>query len=253
MSIEEQFQQVEQKYGLVLPDAYKSMYVAGWMDVKGDNWFWLWDAEWMPAKKMLSYKPKKHQKSGFVPFATTAGRDYWSWWPSEHPEAIVCCPHDSENGVFFAPSFVGFVYRELLEFATQVGLNSTDNGFDPECDPLQAQALQDSAARLTPYLPDAWRRTLEEIAVAIPTRITNNGKDIGSALLTEEQYQAIVQRDLAFPLLDEKFQWMQPTSNAETEYFLIQQKVMAEADHTLTFNELMAGIEAEKARRKGTK
>ena len=59
MNLEDQFQQVEQKYGLVLPDAYKSMYVAGWMDVKGDNWLWLWDAEWMPAKKDVELQAEK--------------------------------------------------------------------------------------------------------------------------------------------------------------------------------------------------
>lgn len=246
----DELEQIEQKCGFVLPDDYRSMQAAGWFNAKIDSYFWLWDSEWMPAKKMLSYKPKKHQKSGFVPFATTAGRDYWCWWPSEHPGAVVLCPHDSEEGDFYAPSFTGFIYRQLLEFATEIGLNPTDDNFDPECDPLQGQVLREAAVKLAPYLPDAWRKTLEEIAANAPVRITHNGKDIGSALLTGESYQAIVQRDLAFLELDQRFQWMQPTPDEETEYILIQHKVMAEADHTLTFNELMAGIEAEKARRR---
>ena len=206
-------ERIEKRYGLRLPPVYLEMRAQGWFEYAPPdhpNLLWLPDAEWMSLKEIVYYQPAEYHKPGYVPFATTAGGDHWCWWPAEHPEVIVSCPHDCYEGEFYAPSFTGFIYRQFLDFATQTGLNPTDDSFDPECDPLQAQVLQDSAVRLTPYLPDAWRKTLEEIAAAAPTRIMHNGKDIGSALLTSEQYQAIVQRDLAFPLLDQRFFWMDP-------------------------------------------
>jgi hypothetical protein len=210
---------IEQKYDFVLPDDYRAMQAAGWFDVvasddphyrwrPGPNWLELPMIEWMPLSEILSYEPEDYHKPDFMPFAVTGGGDHWCWWPAEHPNVVVSCPHDCDEGEFYAPSFTGFIYRQLLEFAMQIGLNPTDDGFDPECDPVQDQVLRDAAIRLAPYLPEGWRATLEEIAANPPVRIMHNDKDIGSALLTGESYQAIVQCDLAFPQLDQRFLWM---------------------------------------------
>ena len=248
MNLEEQFQQVEQKYGLVLPDACRSMYAQGWMDVRGDNYFWLHEAEWMSLEEILNHEPAEYHRPGYVPFAFTGGGDEWCWWPFAHPGTIVLCPHDCYDGEFYAPSFLGFVYRSMLDFCA--------TGFDPEDDPEEAeenrQILKDSVARLSGYLPRPWQETLEALTTASSVQRFYNGRSIGVGLMTYDQGQAIIRRDLAFPQLDQEFQWMFPTPKEEIEYLLIQDKVIAEADHTLTFSELMAGIEAEKARRKGT-
>ena len=117
-----EFEQIERKYGLVLPEAYRSMYAAGWFDVKGDNDFWLNEAEWMSLEEILNHEPAEYHRPEFVPFATTGGGSYWCWWPSAHPETVVFCPRDCYDGQFFAPSFIGFVYRSLLDFCSTGGL-----------------------------------------------------------------------------------------------------------------------------------
>ena len=222
------------------------MYAAGWMDVRGDNYFWLNEAEWMSLEEILNHEPAEYHKPGYVPFAFTGGGDNWYWWPFVHPGTVVFCPHDFELGDYYAPSFIGFIYRSLIGFCA--------TGFDPEDDPEEAeenrQILKDSVTRLSGYLPSIWQQTLEALTTAPPVQRVYNGRPSGVGLLTNEQEQVIIQRDLAFPQLDQQFQWMFPTPKEETEYLLIQHKVMAEADHTLTFSELMAGIEAEKAKRK---
>lgn len=116
----DQYELVEQKYGLVLPEAYRSMYAAGWCDVKSNNYFWLSDAEWMSLTEILDYQPQDYHKPGFVPFARTAGGDGWCWCPFLNSDTVVSCPHDLELGSYYSASFIGFIYRQLLEYTLYV-------------------------------------------------------------------------------------------------------------------------------------
>ncbi len=201
-----ELEQIEQKYDFLLPEAYSSMQARGWFDVKSDDYFWLLEAEWMPLTEMQSYEPEEYQKPGFVPFASEADGSHWCWWPSAYPESVVLCPRDCYDGEFYAPSFEGFLYRRLLDFC--------GTGFDMENGAEEAEENRDilktSVARLSDYLPNAWQKTLESLTTASPVQRVYNGRPAGVGLLTYEQQQATVQRDLAFPLLDQEFQWMYP-------------------------------------------
>lgn len=197
-------ERIEQKYGFRLPEAYRSMQALGWLDVKPSetpDYFWLYEAEWMSLDEITDYKFKGYQKPGFVPFAFTAGGDRWCWWPSEHPEVVVSCPHDLDEGEFYAPSFLGFIYRCLLDYALYVQEEEHD----------VRQNLRASAVRLSTYLPPIWCDTLNALASAQTIQwLSPNGKVASLGLMTEEQYQEIIQRDLAFPLLGQRFEWMNP-------------------------------------------
>jgi len=195
------FEKIEQKYDLVLPEAYRSMQARGWLDVKSDDYFWLLEAEWMPLRDILEHEPEEYQKPGFVPFAFEADGSHWSWWPAAHPETVVLCPRDYYDGEFYAPSFVGFVYRRLLDYAGSVRLEEEQE---------VRQYLRDWSLRLSEYLPASWINTLKTLASAELIRWSYKGKASGWGLMTYEQKRAITQRDLAFPLLDEEFQWMYP-------------------------------------------
>ena len=244
--LEDQFQQVEQKYGLILPDAYRSMYAAGWMDVKGDNYFWLNDARWMSLERILNHEPEEYHRPGFVPFARTVGGDEWCWWPSTHPGTIVLCPHDCYDGQVYAPSFIGFVYRRLLDFCIY-DFNAAE---DPEEAEENRKILTDSVTRLFIYLPGVWLETMKTLTTAAAVSWTVNGREVGGGLLTGEQKQAIVQRDLAFPMLDQEFQWMYPLSEEEEKTAAIWQKVISDSGPDVPFAEKLALVEAEKANQK---
>ncbi len=236
----DQYEQVEQKYGLVLPEAYRSMCAAGWFDVKSDNYFWLYDAEWVPLTEILNYQPEEYHKPGFVPFASEGDGSHWCWWPSAHPETVVLCPRDCGEGEFYAPSFTGFLYRRLLDYASYVPLEEEQEA---------RQYLRDWSARLSTYLPILWKDTLKTLASGELTRWSYNGRDAGWGFMTHEQKQEIVQRDLAFPLLDQEFQWMHPLTEDEAETAAIWHEVI-EADPASPIEEKIARVEAEKARRK---
>ncbi len=239
-----EYEQVESKYGLILPEAYRSMCAAGWCDVKSDNYFWLYEAEWMSLTEIVNYQPAEYHKPGFVPFAFTGGGDYWCWWPSEHPAAVVLCPHDCEEGEFYAPSFIGFIYRSLLDYSRYV---STEDEHEDEV----RQNLREATMRLQNYFPAAWLDTLN-ILVSAPLvqSFLPNGREAGWGLGTNEQYQETIQRDLAFPLLDQRFQWMYSLSEDEAETAKIWRKIILESGPNVPIEEKIAQVEAEQARRK---
>lgn len=221
------------------------MQASGWLDVKlsdNPNYFWLSEAEWMPPDEIADYEFEDYQKPGFVPFASTGGGDHWCWWPSEHPEVVVFCPHDSCEGEFYAPSFIGLIYRCLLDYARYVS--------DEEEHEIR-QYLRASATHLSPYLPDSWKDTLNNLASAQRVQqFSPNGREAGLGLLTQERYQEIVQRDLTFPLLDQVFEWIYPLSEAEAA--AIWRKVITESGPDVPFAEKLAQVEAEVARRQNT-
>ena len=59
-----------------------------------------------------------------------------------------------------------------------------------------------------------------------------------------------MQRDLAFPLMDQDFQWMYPLSEEQEETAAILRKVFLETGPDVPIEEKMARVEEEKARRK---
>ena len=175
----EDLERIEQKYGLRLPEAYCSMQALGWLDVKlsdNHNYFWLSEAEWMPLDAIAEYKFQEYQKPGFVPFASTGGGDHWCWWPTEHPEVVVFCAHDSYDGEFYAPSFIGFVYRCLLDYARSISSKEEHE---------VRQYLRTSATRLSTYLSGSWKDALNDLASAqLVQQFPPNGREVGLGLVT---------------------------------------------------------------------
>ena len=242
--IMDDLERVEQKHGLRLPEAYRSMQAAGWLDVEASenpDYFWLSEAEWMPLDEIADYQPEEYHKPGFVPFASEGDGSHWCWWPSVHPGKVVLCPRDCEEGEFYAPSFTGFLYRRLLDYARCVS--------DKEEHEIR-QYLRASATRLSRHLPTLWKDTLNDLASAQwVQQFSPNGREVGLGLLTQERYQEIVQRDLTFPLLDQVFEWMHPLTEDEAETAAIWREVI-EADPTSPIEDKMARVEAEKARQR---
>lgn len=238
-------ERIEQRYGFRLPEAYFSMQALGWFDRESPDpvYFWLYEARWMSPSEIADYEPAKYHKPEYAPFARSARGDHWCWWPSEHPEAVVLCPHDCEEGEFYAPSFTGFIHRSLLDFAKDVSIEYQDE------DEIRRN-LREAATRLSSYFPLVWQETIKTLAEAPLAHRNYNEQDQGQTLLTWEQYQEIVQRDLAFPLLDQRFQWMYPLSEDEAETAAIWREIILESGPDVPIEEKIARVKAEQARRK---
>ena len=236
----DELDQIEQKYRFILPDAYRAMSAAGWLDTNSPDplYFWLPGAKWLSPAEMIEYEPEDYQRPGFVPFASEPNGSHWCWWPEAHPGAVVSCPNDCEDGEFYAASFLDFVYQRLLDYA----------GCVPRQEEQEARRYYyESAVRLSNYFPASWKETLNALAAAELVQLSYHGRDAGWGLMTNEEHSEILQRDIEFPLLGQTFQWVYPLSEEEEETAALYRKISLEADRTRPAEEVVAQLEAAKA------
>jgi hypothetical protein len=193
------YDRINQRYGFMPPDEYRSMDQAGFFDFRNKRtYLWIPEAEWLPPKKILTFEFEEFHKPGFVPFAHTAAGDHWCWWPGQHDMAVVQCPHDSIEAWFDAPSFVGSIYRRVLDYCLDIL---------PDDQVEVCTRLAEWVIRLDVYFPPTWIETLKRLSTAKPK--TWRRKEMsGYGLLSITEYESLVKRDLGFPRLNKTFEWM---------------------------------------------
>jgi hypothetical protein len=109
---------------------------------------------------------------------------------------VVLCPHDCRAGQFYAPNFLGFLYRQILDYAT-VGWIDEDKE-EAACEWLRR--WHDSFLE---FFPRAWSETVMTIA---NKPLITNGPCAG--FIMESENNDIIERDCAFPNLNQRFEWM---------------------------------------------
>lgn len=149
---------IERQWKFKLPPTYCAFAERGYLNFSGDAYLWVNDAEWIPPSEILNYEWSGTQKLGLVPFAFTGGGDVWAWQTqrilSTNEPAIAFCPRDDYQGHWHAPSFIGWLYRIGLEYASL--------GWDEE--PETRNNLT-SWSRVVREFGDAtWAADLEEIS-----------------------------------------------------------------------------------------
>ena len=202
---DELYQLIQKRYGFEIPQEYREMHERGWFAAdhsyksRGTDYLWMNDMEWLDPLQILELEfpfPDCHTDN-FVPFAMTAGGDYWCWYPAfaEGGVAPVAqCPHDSIIGEIYAPHLYGAMYRQALEYAIY---------FDEDADEVRAQ-INEWLGRLGPHWPRSWRDQLQEISA----RPLQTRPGVVNGLISEEEYKSIVRRDLSFSRLGEEFKWI---------------------------------------------
>ena len=91
------FSQIEQRYLLKMPSAFREIWRRGWCSDKDSIYFP--DLEWMPLEEIRDYEFEEYQISGFVPLAHTAGGGLWCWELEQSFSAeprVVMCPRDCD-------------------------------------------------------------------------------------------------------------------------------------------------------------
>ncbi len=203
------YHRINERYGFAIPSEYRQMYERGWFDFDPARrglpqpYLWLNDMEWMPPRDILAHEFPSYCKPGFVPFAFTGGGNHWCWYPQHTMNGItpvVLCPHDCYTGEFYAPHFLGSLYRQILDFACDL--------INPDQEEEARTNLKQWLDDLGPFFPVEWRETIASLH-ATPLRSWQVRSISGHAFLLPDEYQSIVQRDLAFARLDETFLWME--------------------------------------------
>jgi len=199
------YAEIERRFGFAVPEEYRRMRERGWFDSSKSTYLWLYEMEWMSLRDICGGDRLFFQfaKSGLVPFAFTGGGDHWCWYPQYTADGVapvVECPRDSEVGRFYAPSFLGAIYRQILDFAcSQIA---------PAEESEARQHLMRWRDDLGPLMPGNWREAVANLQSAPLRTAESISARAGKMLLTPDENEILVRRDLAFDHLDEEFQWM---------------------------------------------
>ncbi|MFC1806121.1 hypothetical protein ACFL09_03985, partial [Planctomycetota bacterium] len=146
---------------------------------------------WFKPKEILQYQFYEGALPGLVPFATETCSDLWCWYPEQSGPLgapVLQCIHDDPQARFYAPNVMGWVYRRLLDHAWLMA-----NSFEDE-KAEGRELLRSWLKRVRSVFPPEWSETLDGICQS-------------PQLLSGEQRETIVSRDLAFPLLGHKVRW----------------------------------------------
>jgi hypothetical protein len=149
---------IEREHGFKLPQPYRAFAERGYLTHQGDVYLWVNEAEWIPPEEVITYEWMGRPKPGLVPFAFTGGGDVWAWQTqrimSSGEPAIAFCPHDSYEGHWHAPTFIGWLYRTGLEYATVI--------WDEETETRKNLATWSHLVRV--FGDSAWATDLDEIS-----------------------------------------------------------------------------------------
>jgi hypothetical protein len=189
---------IEARHGLHVPGQYRAVRAKGLFDHDGPNELLLTDVDWMTTEAIANFRPLGFQIEGLVPFARTARRDLYCWypaWTSDKGIPIAFCPRDDENAICYAPDFFGFLYRILLEEFSGSWLPE-DYGIDGT-----AERFLRYAKDVGQFLPDSWADTLHQLSLR-PLREVE--KEVYG--VTERQKcDELIEKALSFSRLNEEF------------------------------------------------
>lgn len=174
--------QVEQTYGFTLPSAYRSFVERGYLTYPGDAYLSVHEAEWLPTTDMLDRGGFwGNPKPGLVAFAFSGGRDLWAWQTQRVSELgepmIAFCPRDCYEGEWYAPSFLGWLYRISLEYASSM--------WDDEAD--TKQSLHRWASVLREFDKHEWAAFVQSIAsrAVVVSRSGSRGQHVENSLICQ--------------------------------------------------------------------
>jgi hypothetical protein len=190
--------QLQRDLSFTFPSSYRLMLSAGLLDHDSDECLDLSDTQWLTApaiSRSLIGPPSSPQ---FIPFAQSARADYWAWYrptTTAAPSTIAFIPRDKYPPTAYAPSFEAAIYRLLLEEFSSSWL--ADRVDDPSTNlpPL----FQRYAQAVHPHLPQTWATTLLELT----RRPLFEAEPEIFAVLTRDEANSILHRDLNFPQLDQ--------------------------------------------------
>jgi hypothetical protein len=197
------YSNVHKRFAFTVPHEYRLMRDRSWFNPSNPRYLSLDDVEWMSPHDICG-GDSIFFNFAIPGFAFTGGADHWAWIPQDTTNGstpVVECPRDSAIARFYAPNFLGTIYRRILDSRT-VPIDPADRKFRTH--------LERWSHDLAPLLPRAWQTTLADLRLAPLQQFESPPTRPYWALMSRNECDAIVHRHLAFTNLDEDFQWTAP-------------------------------------------
>jgi hypothetical protein len=218
MSDETLYARIAERFSFSLPAEYRRLRERGWLAVNqppvpvstepGDGYLWMNEMEWYPLEEIAEFRFPDYGEPylpGLVPFAFTAGGDYWCWQArsgvSDNPRVLLC-PHECEDGEIYAPNFSAALFRQCLDFANQV----PDSGL-MEIEEARAH-LRRWSRDLAAIFPPGWCAILADLAARPQRDWSDRWRQPRRSLLSAQELQEVETRELAFPEMGTEIRWM---------------------------------------------
>jgi hypothetical protein len=189
---------IEKKFGFKLPADYRKFVERGY--IWGTDYLWVHEAEWIPPQDIPDYEMFGTPKPGLVPFAFGGSGDPFCWQTqritSANEPAVVLCPHDSFEGEWYAPSFMGWLYRTDLDY-------SIDPSFEED---EKRENLKKWADVLWGFGQEESADDLAEISYR-PLRTCNVGRNTYEYLLSEDEARERLRSAFGNEYVDAPYIW----------------------------------------------
>ncbi len=198
---------IEQRHGLLLPTAYRVLAARRAFDPSSPRHLQVHKAEWIPPDEILTFEWIRPPEDGLVAFACSGGGDVWAWHSGRQTPggeyAITYCPHDEDAGLWYAPNFLGWLYRTGLDYATEL--------YDEQS--VARQRLGGWAAVLDEF---GAAEHAADIRVVVQASLINRkyGRQSLPALLLPEAVSERVAARFGLDYIDAEFWWAKEDSGA---------------------------------------
>ncbi|MCA5005255.1 SMI1/KNR4 family protein [Sphingobacterium bovistauri] len=229
--------ELEKELNISYPEIYKSLYTNGMLDwgTEENGWYTnvfpklkenpplllfgadieIWDPiDWKGGiEEILNHEVYDiHEKFKLVPFAKNgAGDMYVFQYDLEQNGEIPISffPHDDDELEVQAKNFQDFIFRQLLESLTEMDEYSMFEGDSEE--QIKTHLLNQLRTH-QPYLTENQIAVLEEIykrdLFEYTYKVPNGGEFEAYGLLTFDEVDEIVKREIDFPLLNKKMEYL---------------------------------------------
>jgi hypothetical protein len=196
MSDTDEYERIQRRFEFEMPVNYQKMQNAGFFESGNLNYLFLTDLEWLSLAEIAAFEFLEFQIDGLVPFAKSARKDLYCWYPRWAANAqtpIVFCPRTDNEASGFARDFSSFIYRALLEefsgswLVETFGIDGTTAQFRK-----YAEIVKD-------YIPQRWSNALILLAQR-PLKELEPGV---FGVFTREECDLIIESELRFPRLNQ--------------------------------------------------
>ncbi|PSU87044.1 hypothetical protein C0W35_21875 [Photobacterium kishitanii] len=199
---------------------YKILYNEGCFNINffkkrddfNSKYIWFNEMDWMSINEINNYNYDDGENKNVIPFAKSSNGDLWGWLKDENENnecSVVYCPMDENEGILYAPSFIGSVFRQIFEFASQNNFCDGSDCKEWEMDICIAKNhIKKWIDVFGGFMPISWRFEIENLLNKSLFLYQESTYSKYLVLIPPDEAEAIVKKHLNYPLIDNEFVWI---------------------------------------------